>query len=225
MHFEQHTELDNLIAMQNLRTSANKGSKRRLRRPHLPHKMKEKRSVLKRSVWILLTKNSVLQIDEGNLINRSLQYKTTLKYIMRSKRSTPTMRQFVRELRKTWTSSKRTVPAFDNWFTKTRTTQIDMLFNERPTTKSIIQSLQSRIKTNDSWSWEHRIVWIARHGTQNAVQSMFVILGHWHRLLHVRALLAKRKRGKSENHQIHDGPSFNSRVRHQERTTSRTPIR
>ena len=26
MHFEQHTELDNLIAMQNLRTSANKES-------------------------------------------------------------------------------------------------------------------------------------------------------------------------------------------------------
>ena len=26
MHFEQHTELDNLITMQNLRTSANKGS-------------------------------------------------------------------------------------------------------------------------------------------------------------------------------------------------------
>ena len=26
MHFEQHTELDNLIAMQNLRTSANKGN-------------------------------------------------------------------------------------------------------------------------------------------------------------------------------------------------------
>ena len=30
---------------------------------------------------------------------------------------------------------------------------------------------------------------------QNAVQSMFIILGHWHRLLHVRALLAKRNRG------------------------------
>ena len=27
LHFELHTELDNLIAMQNLRTSANKGSK------------------------------------------------------------------------------------------------------------------------------------------------------------------------------------------------------
>ena len=52
---------------------------------------------------------------------------------------------------------------------------------------------------------------------------MFIILGHWHRLLHVRALLAKRKRGKSKIHQVHDGP-FNSRVRHQERTTSRTSI-
>ena len=26
---------------------------------------------------------------------------------------------------------------------------------------------------NDSWSWEHRIVWIARHGTQNAVQNVY----------------------------------------------------
>ena len=54
---------------------------------------------------------------------------------------------------------------------------------------------------------------------------MFIILGHWHRLLHVRALLAWRKRGKSEIHQVHDGPSFNSRLRHQERTTSRAPLR
>ena len=97
---------------------------------------KEKRPVLKRSVWILLTKNSVLQIDQGNLmthttcsvfkhvllkttrvsmlsrlminqgnlINTPLQYKTTLKYIMRPERSTPTIRQFVKELRKTWIS-------------------------------------------------------------------------------------------------------------------------
>ena len=33
-------------------------------------------------------------------------------------------------------------------------------------------------------------------GTQDAVQSMFFILGRWHRLLHVRALLAKRNRGE-----------------------------
>ena len=31
-----------------------------------------------------------------------------------------------------------------------------------------------------------------RHGTQNAVQSMFIILGHRHRLLQVRALLPKK---------------------------------
>ena len=31
---------------------------------------------------------------------------------------------------------------------------------------------------------------------QKAVQSMFIILGHRHRLLHVRALLAKRNRGE-----------------------------
>ena len=34
----------------------------------------------------------------------TMQYKTTLKCIMRAKRSTLTMRQFVKELRKTWTS-------------------------------------------------------------------------------------------------------------------------
>ena len=66
----------------------------------------------------------------------------------------------------------------------------------RPTTESIIQSLQSGIKTNDSGCWKHRIVRITRHGTQNTVQSMFIILGHRHRLLHVRALLAKRNRGE-----------------------------
>ena len=42
-----------------------------------------------------------LMIDQGNLINTPLQYKMTLKYIMRPKRSTPTMRHFVKELRET----------------------------------------------------------------------------------------------------------------------------
>ena len=36
-------------------------------------------------------------------------------------------------------------------------------------------------------------------GTQNAVQSMFIILGHWHRLLHVRALLAKEEERRIRN--------------------------
>ena len=32
--------------------------------------------------------------------------------------------------------------------------------------------------------------------SKNAVRSMFIILGHRHRLLHVRAFLAKRNRGE-----------------------------
>ena len=40
---------------------------------------------------------------------------------------------------------------------------------------------------------------IDRHGTQNAVQKMFIKLGHWHRPLHVRALLAKKKREKTNS--------------------------
>ena len=38
-----------------------------------------------------------------------------------------------------------------------------------------------------------------RDGTQNAVQSMFIILGHWHLLLHVRANLAKKEEVKIRN--------------------------
>ena len=34
----------------------------------------------------------------------------------------------------------------------------------------------------------------------------------------------RKGRGKSEIHQVHDGPLFHSRLRHKERTTSRTPI-
>ena len=37
--------------------------------------------------------------------------------------------------------------------------------------------------------------------------------------------LAQRKRGKSEFRQVHGGPPFHSRLRHQERTTLRTPTR
>ena len=41
----------------------------------------------------------------------------------------------------------------------------------------------------------------------------------------IGAFLAQRKRGESAIHQLYHGHSFSSGVRHQERTTSRTPIR
>ena len=53
--------------------------------------IKAKHPGLKRSRRNLLTKNSVLQIDQGNLINMKSHYEQPLKYIVRLRRSTPTM--------------------------------------------------------------------------------------------------------------------------------------
>ena len=54
--------------------------------------------------------------------------------------------------------------------------------------------------------------------------SVSIMQKYRYRLLHVRALLSKSKRGKSEIHQVHDGSPLNSRLRNQEGTTSRTSI-
>ena len=187
-----------------------------------------------RQICLEKSELSKLTIDQGNLINMKSHYEQPLKYIVRSRRSTPTMSWFVKDLRKTWTSnfqdchiplwSNCRVPAFENWFRRSRTTE-PTCSSTRPTTESIIKSLPSRIKTNDSWSWEHRIVWITRHGTQNAVQSMFIILGHWHRLLHVRAFLAKRNGGEKEICQVHSRSPLDSQLLHKERATPRAPLR
>ena len=69
----------------------------------------------------------------------------------------------------------------------------------RLTSKSIIQCSQSKIKKNDSWSWERWNAWTTRYGTQSTVQSMSIILGRRHRLLHVRLLLAQRNGGRTRN--------------------------
>ena len=109
-----------------------------------------------------------LMMDQFDLINTQLQYKKTLKYVMRPKRSTPTMRQSGRELRRTWTSklqdhhillwSNCRVPAFENLFRKLRTTQIDMFFNETyDRVNHLIPSVQYRKK------------WFMKLGTSNCV--------------------------------------------------------
>ena len=101
---------------------------------------------------------SRLMIDQGNLVKTQLQYKTTLKNSMRPKRSTITMRQFVKELRQTWTSkfqdyhillwSTRKVPAFEKWVRKLRTTQIDMFFNE---TCNRVNHLILSVQNQNKW--------------------------------------------------------------------------
>ena len=67
-------------------------------------------NLISRKTWSVFTRMSEmnkLMIDQGNLINTTSQYKKTLKFFMRLGRSTPTMSQFVKELRKTWTSKFR----------------------------------------------------------------------------------------------------------------------
>ena len=62
--------------------------------------MEGTRPVLKRSMLTLLTKNSVLQIEQGDLLLTQLQHKTTLKYVMKPTRSTLMMKYFVKEMEK-----------------------------------------------------------------------------------------------------------------------------
>ena len=54
---------------------------------------------------------------------------------------------------------------------------------------------------------------------------MSIILGRRHRLLHVRALLAKRNGGEQEICPVHHGSPLDHQLLHKERTTPRAPLR
>ena len=64
-----------------------------------------------------------------------------------------------------------------------------------------------------------------RCGTQSTVQSMSIILGRWHRLLHVWALLEQRNGGEQEICPIHHGLPLDSQFLHIEKGTPRAPLR
>ena len=64
-----------------------------------------------------------------------------------------------------------------------------------------------------------------RCGTQSKVQNMSVVLGRRHRLLHVRALLARWNGGEQEIRQIHSRSPLDSQSLHQVRATPRAPLR
>ena len=58
-----------------------------------------------------------------------------------------------------------------------------------------------------------------RCGTQGTVQSMSVVLGRRHSLLHVRALLARWNGGEQEICQVHSRSPLDSQLLHQEGAT------
>ena len=57
------------------------------------------------------------------------------------------------------------------------------------------------------------------------MQSMCIILGRRHRLVHVRALLAKRNGGEQEIYPVRHGSPFDSQLLHKVRATPRAPLR
>ena len=64
-----------------------------------------------------------------------------------------------------------------------------------------------------------------RCGTQSTVQDMSVVLGRRHRLLHVRALLARWNGGEQEIRQVHSRSPLDCQLLDQERATPRAPLR
>ena len=170
--------------------------------------LKMKRPVPMRSMWHLFTKNcssdqgnlisrktwsvfkhvrlkkirrselNKLVIDQSNLINTTSQYKTTLKYIMGSRRSTQTMSSFVKELRKTWTSkfqdyhillwSSCRVPVFKNWFRKSTPTRTDTLFNE---TYNRVNHLIPSVLNPNKWFIKLETSNCAKYSTWNPKRS------------------------------------------------------
>ena len=169
--------------------------------------MEETRPVLRRSMLILFTKNSVFQTERGDLLLLFIQlkHKTALEYVlfMTAIRSTLMMKYFVKEwknpllfmtrtmnqwwwTRQTWTSefqdyhiplwNTRKAPAFVNWFKK---------IENHPDGHALQKDLQqnqsfnplSRIKTNDSGCWEHRLMWNTRDGEPKS--QCKVCLSYW----------------------------------------------
>ena len=57
------------------------------------------------------------------------------------------------------------------------------------------------------------------------MQSMSDVLGSWHCLLHVRALLERRNNRKQEVHQVRAGSLLYPKLLHQERPATRSQVR
>ena len=83
---------------------------------------------------------------------------TPMQYVMRSRCLSPTMSYFVQSSRRTSTStfqdhnillwSNCMVPALENWFRRSRTTQTDMLFNE---TYNSVNHLIPSVRNQNKW--------------------------------------------------------------------------
>ena len=88
-----------------------------------------------------------------------------------------------------------------------------------------IQSFQQSITRRGWSSWKHWIVWILDVEPKAQCKACLTYWGRWHRLLHVRALHTRWYDREQEVHQVHFWPLFDSQRLHQERSTTRSPLR
>ena len=147
---------------------------------------------------------SRLMTERGDLVKTTLQYKMTLKYIMKVKRSTLTMRTICERIE---AAMDFKIPGLPHSIVKhaqsASVRELIRKIENHPNRHALLRDLRQSQSFNpfspESKQMIHEVgnielCEIARDGTQSAMQSLFLILGHRHRLLHVRALLACRKR-------------------------------
>ena len=92
-------------------------------------------------------------------------------------------------------------------------------------TISSIQSFQQRITRCNQSCWKHWTFRDSRCGAKSTMQSMPDVLGRWHRLLHVRALLERWHNKKQEVHQVRVGSLRYPELLHQEGPATRSQVR
>ena len=204
-------------------------------------------TLISRLAWLKLTiclKTSELSkftIDQGNLMSLTAQVHTQwknnllLKKIVTLHHLTRTTSSTVQPTRRTLISTSQGVPNSTvkrshgvndhNLIQKIENhPQREALQSDLQPTSSI-QPFQQRITRCDQSCWEHWTMRDSRCWAKSTMQSMPGVLGRWHRLLHVRALLARWYNRKQEVHPVSSWPLFDSQLLHQERSTPQSPLR
>ena len=140
----------------------------------------------------------------------------------------------VQSTRRTLTSTSRSAEVDSETITWRQRSQLDSEDREPPSatstskwssTTSSIQSFQQRITRRDQSRWKHWTMRKTRCWAKSTMQSMSVVLGRRHRLLHVRSLLSRWYDREQKAHQVSSWSLLYPELLHQEGPTTRSPIR
>ena len=172
--------------------------------------------------------SSVLTMEQGNLLSKAAQVHTHSErticvrrkswhcVIQHGQRVQPCNQRGEHWLQHsritTFWSETITWRQRSKFYSEDRETPSATCTSQWSSTTSTIQPFQQRITRRDQSSWKHWTVWTTRRWTWGAVQSMPGILGCWHRILHVRALLTRWYDRKQEVHQVRSWSLFDSQL-------------